>query len=758
MNRLSNPYKNTNKPLSKEYEHHDKLSKGTMKKSVVFLFLLVVGIISQAQVELDSLRTVWHDKTVPDTGRASAMYMMIYEFYLFSKPDSAFYFAQILHDFASERGLKKEMANALNAQGISFYVRSDYDQAIEYYQRSLKIKEEISDKRGIAGSLTNIGMIYARQGDYPKALENYQRGLKITEEIADYKVNATILSNMGKIFMNQGDNPKALEYYKRSLQIREEISDKQGMAATLNNLGSIYMNQGFNPRALDYYQRSFKIREEISDKRGMAGALNNIGLIYYNQKEYAKALDYYQQSLRIKEEISDKDGMSITMNNIGMIHMGQGNYTEALDFVQRSLEISEEISDKRGVAEALNNLGEIYQHLGDYSRALDYFLRSLRINEEISYKRGMAITLNNIGQNSLYKGDHNQAITWSNRALLLSEEINNLQVQKNACESLYDAYKASGNDNKALKYHELIAILDDSLQAEETAKKLQQMEFARQILADSLEQEKEKLRVQIAHEAEVRKKNRTRNIFIVSALLLLISAVGFHRRMVYVRRTKRVIEYEKDRSDKLLLNILPTEIAEELKETGRAKARNFERVSILFSDFKGFTKISEQLSAEELVGEINTCYEPFDAICTKYGIEKIKTIGDSYMAAGGLPVATDDSVKNTVLAGLEMAEFMVNRRRQREAEGKISFEMRVGIHVGPVVAGIVGVTKFQYDIWGDTVNIASRMENTGEVGKVNISRSVYEQIKGDPLFKFHPRGEIEAKGKGVIEMWFVEKV
>jgi class 3 adenylate cyclase len=218
-----------------------------------------------------------------------------------------------------------------------------------------------------------------------------------------------------------------------------------------------------------------------------------------------------------------------------------------------------------------------------------------------------------------------------------------------------------------------------------------------------------------------------------------------------------VIETEKERSDKLLLNILPAEIAEELKEKGRADARRFETVSILFTDFKGFTQLSEKLSAEELVGEINTCFKAFDAICEKYGIEKIKTIGDSYMAAGGLPVATDESVRNTVLLGLEMSAFMKNRKQEQETKGKNSFEMRVGIHTGPVVAGIVGVIKFQYDIWGDSVNTASRMESSGEPGKVNISRSVYDLIKEDPIFKFQPRGEVKTKGKGAIEMWFVEK-
>jgi class 3 adenylate cyclase len=211
---------------------------------------------------------------------------------------------------------------------------------------------------------------------------------------------------------------------------------------------------------------------------------------------------------------------------------------------------------------------------------------------------------------------------------------------------------------------------------------------------------------------------------------------------------------EKNRSENLLLNILPAETAEELKRTGMAHAKDFNEVTVLFTDFKNFTKMTEQLNARELVSEINYCYSAFDNIISKYGVEKIKTIGDSYMCAGGLPVENETNPEDTLMAALEIRDFMVREKQKRETLGKSFFEIRIGLHTGPVVAGIVGIKKFAYDIWSDTVNIASRMESSGESGKVNISGSTYELVK--EKFKCAYRGKIEAKNKGEIDMYFVE--
>jgi class 3 adenylate cyclase len=239
----------------------------------------------------------------------------------------------------------------------------------------------------------------------------------------------------------------------------------------------------------------------------------------------------------------------------------------------------------------------------------------------------------------------------------------------------------------------------------------------------------------------------------------MLNAMVFIFAMLYISESSRIstlrmLQAEKKRSDDLLLNILPADVAEELKREGRSMARHYDEVTVLFTDFKGFTDISEKLTPQQLVEEINSCFEAFDAIMDRCGIEKIKTIGDAYMAVGGLPKPTPDAAARTVQAALEMQAFIREREKLNAAKGLPAFEMRIGIHTGPVVAGIVGVKKFQYDIWGDTVNTASRMESSGEVGKVNISEATYALVKDE--FECEYRGEIEAKGKGKLGMWFAQ--
>jgi len=225
---------------------------------------------------------------------------------------------------------------------------------------------------------------------------------------------------------------------------------------------------------------------------------------------------------------------------------------------------------------------------------------------------------------------------------------------------------------------------------------------------------------------------------------------------VRVKERTKDLEESRKKSDELLLNILPERIAEELKEHGRAAPRKYESVSVMFTDFKGFTMIAEKMEPETLVKDLDECFHFFDTLTDRYNLEKIKTIGDSYMCAGGIPSPNLTHPIETVLAALELQMFMKKMALEKKKTGETFWELRLGIHTGPVVAGVVGKKKFAYDIWGDTVNIASRLESSGEPGRINISSATYEKVK-DYFVCMH-RGQVAAKNKGEIDMYFLDRI
>lgn len=216
------------------------------------------------------------------------------------------------------------------------------------------------------------------------------------------------------------------------------------------------------------------------------------------------------------------------------------------------------------------------------------------------------------------------------------------------------------------------------------------------------------------------------------------------------------LEEEKTRSEKLLLNILPKEVADELKETGTNSSRLYEKATVLFTDFSNFTRISEAMSPSDLVLQLNEYFTAFDNIILKYNLEKIKTIGDAYLCVGGLPTINQTNPFDAIDAALEIREFVNKKKEVSIMNGEPYYELRIGIHTGPVIAGVVGKIKFAYDIWGDTVNTASRIESVCETGRINISQETYEIVKN--RYNIISRGKIDVKSKGLIEMYYVEAV
>ena len=239
------------------------------------------------------------------------------------------------------------------------------------------------------------------------------------------------------------------------------------------------------------------------------------------------------------------------------------------------------------------------------------------------------------------------------------------------------------------------------------------------------------------------------------ALFLFIAYLVWKKSNQLLKRNHQLLLDEKKRSEDLLLNMLPAEIVRQLKKEGAVTARRYEGVSVMFSDFKSFTQIAKKLEPEELIGELNYCFSAFDQIIEKYHLQKIKTIGDSYMCVGGLYTRGDKHVSRMVAAALEMQQFLLSRKQNGAFQGISFSEARIGIHTGPVVAGVIGSRTIAFDVWGDTVNVAQQMEQRSEVGQVNISGETFALVQD--AFDCEFRGRVEVKNKRKYDMYFVTK-
>lgn len=342
------------------------------------------------------------------------------------------------------------------------------------------------------------------------------------------------------------------------------------------------------------------------------------------------------------------------------------------------------------------------------------------------------------------------------------------QSKQTAQQALAAAAKAKADLD--VKMAELAATQSkiDSAKAELafTDSLLQTSEMVNKRITQEKQRQEDSIRIlkkdQELTDLELNAQKAKNNLYIiiaaVSLSLLTIIGVLFVARQKTMRELadkNKVIQEEKKRSDELLLNILPEEVMHELKAHGKTQARNYSNATVLFADIKEFTKISERLSPDDLIEALDAYFERFDHVIAKYGIEKIKTIGDAYVCAGGVPSKNEVSAHAMVSAALEFMHEVDRLREERSKIGKQTFEFRIGMHTGQLIAGVVGIRKFAYDIWGDTVNMAARMQQESEAGKINISGATYELVKDK--FACVYRGKHEAKNKGEIDMYFVEK-
>ena len=582
---------------------------------------------------------------------------------------------------------------------------------------------------------------------------NYQKGMALANKF------------IGLGYYFQSDYWETINHWQQSLSSYESINDKVGVSNILNNIGAVYWNEGDDIRALEYYLRSLKAAEQTTDTLRIVTVSLNIGTIYLkNEATHSQAQEYYLAALPLIESLGDHDAEGTATVNLGEIYYGKGTrdtalYADnalyldtALFYYERSLEAFKQ-SSAGNVPFAMTCIGKVYMQREEYTLAIEIQNEAYEIANKSEAKLDMTASLLGLAETYVQQGDIVSSILTYKKAEEIAEEIGARNELRAAYEGLASSYEKFADYNNAFVYQKLLTDIKDTLYVADNDRKLQSMQFNHEL--EKREGQIELLTTDKAlQDAIIQKQKFVKNAFIIGFILIMMVALQTLRNYFRKVKTNKLLDKQKVEIETLVLNILPAEVATELRTEGSATPRSYDSVSVLFTDFQGFTKIASGLAPKDLVAELNDFFIAFDEIAGRNNLEKIKTIGDAYMCAGGIPTSNDTHPFDTVKAGLEMQAYMDKTNKIRESKGQQAWGLRVGIHTGPVVAGVVGKKKFAYDIWGNAVNIASRMESSGERGKVNISAATHASVCD--LFKCEFRGKIYAKNVGDIEMYFVE--
>lgn len=550
------------------------------------------------------------------------------------------------------------------------------------------------------------------QGNYPLALELYAAALAASEADSDLQETAKIHGNTGIVYWNLADYTRALECYHTAVEIYEQIGNLSGIAMSIGNIGNVYRSIADYTRALEYYQNALALNEELGSISGVAINLGNIGNLYQSLSEYDEALRYYHRALAINEQQDNISGIAINLGNMGNIYWNLEDYEQALTYYRRALAINEETGSISGIAINLGNIGGVYYARSDYDKALEYYRKALVINEHLGSTEGIIINLAKMGV--LYADKHFAgydvlvAEEHLLKAAAVAEDIGALHNLYELHQTLAELYEQTGRTAEAYNHFKKYHTIEKDVQSKESRRQADIYAYQRQ-------------------------------------------AAEYEKQAAVERARSQA-------TDDILANILPPNIMERLLKGETKIADTHHSVSVLFVDIVGFTQLSAQLPASEITDILDIVFTRFDAVCKKHGVEKIKTIGDAYMAVCGAPVPCSNHAERIALAALEMLEdFPVEQR----FSVPITLKFRIGVHSGAVVAGIIGKNKYSYDLWGDAVNTAARMESHGKPGKIHGSEAFIQMLADSAIavqLHFVPRGSIDIKGKGAMETYFLERI
>ncbi len=594
--------------------------------------------------------------------------------------------------------------NLLNDLARNLFATSP-DEALAYSLQSAELAKKLDFTKGLAYAYKNAGMAKYTKSQFAECLMYCEQARLAFEACGDKSGVANMVSNMGVVYNNFGEDTKAISLYFEARKVAEEIGDSLRIVTTMINIGTIYLKKPDNiGKAIGIFLEALPIAEAIRNRRAIGTTTLNLGEAYFKKNDLPSALVYYKRALEVFDGEASSS-LAYTYTGIGNIYARQNDFERALESQKRALKIAEDLNARQDMVTSLLGLAETYKLMKDIPSAI------------ASYNRAREIAI----------------------------QIPAFFELRDSYIGLADLHASLSDYRSAFQYQKLLTGIKDSIYLSSNDNLIQQQQLGYDLVKKEGEVKVQKIAVQ--------KQKVVKNAFLAGLLLILAIAFIIFRNYLDKVKVNRLLDKQKAQIESLLLNILPVEVARELQEQGSATPRDYPSVTVLFTDFKEFSRIAEGLSPNQLVAELNQFFHAFDNIMERHNLEKIKTIGDSYMCAGGIPTANSTHPTDAVRAGLEMQEFMLRRNTERALQGLEPWGLRVGVHTGPVVAGVVGSKKYAYDIWGSAVNIASRMESNGAPGRVNISSATYELVKD--VFACEHRGKISAKNIGEIDMYFI---
>ncbi len=626
--------------------------------------------------------------------------------------DSAEFFYKTLIVKYKNEGNNPHLVQIYQKLANAYDQRNDPGKSIYYYTAIEHIIETFGTPQEKSLLYNNLGRQYVRDRDYTKALEYFRKAeLQCIYIPCDYP--EVMYANLGVALHNTGDSRRGIDYLLKARDILLGRHDWTALASLEHLIAGVYFSTNDFYNALNHNESAIRYARQTKQRQVLANAFETAAKVYNQLYDFEKAFDYYR------------------------------NFLTELDTIRLQDQVRQQQVDQQRtlLAAAEGQIKYLYAQQSVKDLAYD----QIRLESE-----RLELANKNLALEAQRKKDEVLLLQTKN-------EVDQSKLREKTLQALQaeQELRLAAQRYNAEKQNSLIADLRRQEEIDRTRRSAD---------STSRAQELEKIQREQQYQSEQEASFRKFAYGIGSMLFVILALLGAG--WLYTRRANsrlnlknrqiqqqnEEIAAERRKSDQLLLNILPEEVAEELKTHGYATPRHYESATVVFTDFINFTKLSEHMAPEKLIGELDECFLAFDEICDKHGLEKIKTIGDAFMCAGGLPVPNNTHPADAVRAALEMDAWLKNRNKDNPEA--IFREMRIGIHTGPVVAGVIGKNKFAYDIWGDAVNLAARLEALGERGRINISGSTAEAVKG--LYKISYRGKKNVHNKGLVDMYFVE--